>query len=89
VAHKGTREAMAYLINHREGLRRYCDDGCLPNSNIRVKHVAKAIAVPHKKFLFVGIPCWSKGQCNDLLPIGNSQDQPSLRNKEFHGWHQR
>ena len=56
VAHAGTREALAYLINHAEGLRRYCDDGRLPISNIQAEHVAKAIAVPRKNFLFADTP---------------------------------
>ena len=56
VAHAGTREALAYLINHGAGLRRYCDDGRLPISNIQAEHVAKAIAVPRKNFLFADTP---------------------------------
>jgi len=56
VAHKGTRNALAYLINHSDGLRRYCDDGRLPISNIQAEHVAKAIAVPRKNFLFADTP---------------------------------
>lgn len=40
-----TREALAYLIKHEEGLRRYCEDGRLPISNILSKHVAKTVAV--------------------------------------------
>lgn len=56
VAHKETRNALAYLINHSEGLRRYCDDGRLPISNIQAEHVAKAIAVPRKNFLFADTP---------------------------------
>ena len=56
VAHNETRKALAYLINHSEGLRRYCDDGRLPISNIQAEHVAKAIAVPRKNFLFADTP---------------------------------
>lgn len=56
VAHKGTRNALAYLINHSEGLQRYCEDGRLPISNIQAEHVAKAIAVPRKNFLFADTP---------------------------------
>jgi transposase len=56
VAHEGTRKALGYLINHSEGLRRYCDDGRLPISNIHAEHVAKAIAVPRKNFLFADTP---------------------------------
>ena len=46
VAHKPTRNALAYLINHSEGLQRYCTDGRLPMTNIQAEHVAKSIAVP-------------------------------------------
>src|SRR5690606_12388473 len=56
VAHAGTREALAYLTRHAEGLRRYCEDGRLPISNILAEHVAKAIAVPRKNFLFADTP---------------------------------
>lgn len=56
VAHAGTREALAYLLKHVEGLRRYCEDGRLPISNIQAEHVAKAIAVPRKNFLFADTP---------------------------------
>lgn len=55
-AHKGTRNALAYLIKHSEGLQRYCTDGRLPMSNIQAEHVAKAIAVPRKNFLFADTP---------------------------------
>ena len=56
VAHEGTRKALAYLIKHSEGLQRYCTDGRLPMSNIQAEHVAKAIAVPRKNFLFADTP---------------------------------
>ena len=56
IRHQATREALAYLLNHAEGLRRYCDDGRLPISNILAEHVAKAIAVPRKNFLFADTP---------------------------------
>jgi hypothetical protein len=56
IAHKGTREALAYLLNHAAGLTRYCDDGRLPISNILAEHVAKSIAVPRKNFLFADTP---------------------------------
>ena len=52
VAHAGTRDALAYLIKHAEGLQRYCADGRLPISNIRSEHVAKTIAIARKNFLF-------------------------------------
>lgn len=60
VAHKETRKALSYLINHSDGLRRYCDDGRLPISNIQAEHVAKAIAVPRKNFLFADTPAGAK-----------------------------
>lgn len=56
IAHQATREALAYLLNHAEGLKRYCDDGRLPISNIQAEHVAKAIAVARKNFLFADTP---------------------------------
>jgi len=56
IRHQATREALAYLLNHAEGLQRYCDDGRLPISNILAEHVAKAIAVPRKNFLFADTP---------------------------------
>jgi hypothetical protein len=43
-----SRAALAYLINHEAGLRRYCDDGRLPISNILTEHVAKTIAIARK-----------------------------------------
>lgn len=52
VAHAGTREALSYLLNHAAQLRRYCDDGRLPISNIQSEHVAKTIAIARKNFLF-------------------------------------
>jgi hypothetical protein len=45
VRHAKSRKALAYLINHEAGLRRYCDDGRLPISNILTEHVAKTIAI--------------------------------------------
>ncbi|MGI9303383.1 MAG: IS66 family transposase [Gammaproteobacteria bacterium] len=56
VAHQGTREALNYLITHAEGLRRYCDDGRLPISNILAEHTAKTIAVARTNFLFADTP---------------------------------
>ena len=52
VAHEPTRQALAYLLNHAQGLRRYCEDGRLPISNIQSEHVAKTIALARKNFLF-------------------------------------
>jgi transposase len=48
VRHAKSRAALAYLINHEAGLRRYCDDGRLPISNILTEHVAKTIAIARK-----------------------------------------
>jgi transposase len=56
VLHKGTRDALSYLLNHIEGLRRYCEDGRLPISNIHTEHVAKTIAVARKNYLFADTP---------------------------------
>ena len=56
VLHKGTRDALSYLLNHIEGLRRYCEDGRLPISNIHTEHVAKTIAVSRKNYLFADTP---------------------------------
>jgi len=56
VAHQGTREALAYLLKHQEGLMRYLDDGRLPISNIHTEHVAKTIALARKNFLFADTP---------------------------------
>jgi hypothetical protein len=56
VAHAGTREALQYLFDHRDGLRRYCSDGRLPISNILAEHVAKTIALARKNFLFADTP---------------------------------
>ena len=50
--HARTRKALAYLIKHEAGLRRYCDDGRLPISNILTEHVAKTVAVARKNFMF-------------------------------------
>ena len=52
VAHEPTRQALAYLLNHAQGLRRYCEDGRLPISNIQSEQVAKTIALARKNFLF-------------------------------------
>ena len=51
-----TRKALAYLIKHEAGLRRYCDDGRLPISNILTEHVAKTIAIARKNFMFCDTP---------------------------------
>ena len=54
--HQRTRQALAYLIGHAQELRRYCDDGRLPISNIQSEHVAETIAVARKNFLFADTP---------------------------------
>jgi len=56
VAHKDTREALGYLLNHQAGLQTYLEDGRLPISNIKTEHVAKTIAVARKNFLFADTP---------------------------------
>lgn len=55
-----TRKALAYLIKHEAGLRRYCDDGRLPISNILTEHVAKTIAIARKNFMFCDTPAGAK-----------------------------
>ena len=52
VLHQPTGAALKYLLNHQVELRRYCDDGRLPISNIKSEHVAKVVAVSRKAFLF-------------------------------------
>ena len=56
VRHAKTRTALNYLIKHEAGLRRYCDDGRLPISNILTEHVAKTVALARKNFLFADTP---------------------------------
>ena len=56
VAHGKTTDALNYLIKHRDGLQTYLNDGRLPISNILAEHVAKAIAIPRKNFLFCDTP---------------------------------
>jgi len=43
-----TRKALEYLIRHETGLRRYCEDGRLPISNILSEHVAKTVSISRK-----------------------------------------
>lgn len=52
VQHEPTRAALKYLLKNQTELRRYCDDGRLPISNIKSEHVAKSIAVSRKAYLF-------------------------------------
>ena len=56
VRHAKTRTALNYLIKHEAGLRRYCDDGRLPISNILTEHVAKTVALARKNFMFADTP---------------------------------
>lgn len=56
VRHAKTRAALNYLIKHEAGLRRYCDDGRLPISNILTEHVAKTVALARKNFMFADTP---------------------------------
>jgi len=56
VSHSKTREALNYLIKHREGLQNYLTDPRLPISNILSEHVAKSIAIARKNFMFCDTP---------------------------------
>jgi len=60
VAHASSREALKYFLKHIDGLRRYCDDGRLPISNIQAEHVAKTVAVARKNFLFADTPAGAR-----------------------------
>ena len=60
VTHAGTLDALKYLTGHADGLRRYCDDGRLPISNIQSEHIAKTIAVARKNFLFADTPAGAR-----------------------------
>ena len=55
-----TREALAYLLKHEQGLRQYCEDGRLPISNIKSEHIAKTIAIARKNFLYADTPAGAK-----------------------------
>ena len=66
VAHKGTRNALAYLINNSEGLRRYWDDDRLLFSNIQVEYVTKVIAVARKYFFFADTPAGADGSASAM-----------------------
>jgi transposase len=78
VSHRRTREALAYLLTHAEGLRRYCEDGRLPISNIRSEHVAKTIAVARKNFLFADTPggATASAMIYSLLESAKANGQP-------------
>ena len=60
LAHGSSREALKYLLKHEQGLRRYCEDGRLPISNILAEHVAKKVAIARKNFLFADTPAGAK-----------------------------
>jgi transposase len=60
LAHGASRQAMAYFLKHAHGLRRYCEDGRLPISNIMAEHVAKTISIARKNFLFADTPAGAK-----------------------------
>lgn len=64
VQHKPTRQALQYLLNHQAELRRYCDDGRLPISNISSEHVAKKVAVSRKAYLFSDTVDGAKASAN-------------------------
>lgn len=56
VSHGKTREALTYLIKHRDGLQNYLTDPRIPISNILAEHVAKSIAIARKNFMFCDTP---------------------------------
>lgn len=60
VTHGATLDALNYLVNHSDGLRRYCDDGRVPMSNSQSEHVAKTIAVSRTNFLFADTPAGAR-----------------------------
>ncbi len=60
LAHGSSREALNYLLKHEQGLRRYCEVGRLPISNILAEHVAKKVAIARKNFLFADTPAGAK-----------------------------
>ena len=64
VLHQPTRQALQYLLNHQVKLRRYCDDGRLPISNISSEHVAKNVAVSRKAYLFSDTVDGAKASAN-------------------------
>lgn len=73
VLHKGTRDALSYLLNHIEGLRRYCEDGRLPISNIHTEHIAKTIAVARKNYLFADTPSGAQASARLFSIIETAQ----------------
>ena len=64
VLHQPTRQALQYLLNHQVELRRYCEDGRLPISNIGSEHVAKKVAVSRKAYLFSDTMDGAKSSAN-------------------------
>ena len=61
LAHASSRDALKYLLKHEQGLRRYCEDGRLPISNIKAEHVAKTVAISRKNFMFADTPAGAAG----------------------------
>lgn len=68
VLDQATRKALAYLVKHEAGLRRYCEDGRLPISNIHTEHIAKTVALVRKNFLFADTPSGAKA-CAMLMSV--------------------
>jgi len=56
IANEKTRKAVAYFLNHYQGLIQYCFDHRLPISNIGTEHIAKQVAIVRKNFLFANTP---------------------------------
>ena len=69
VLHQPTRQALQYLLNHQVELRRYCEDGRLPISNIGSEHVAKKVAVSRKAYLFSDTVDGAKSSANNYSLI--------------------
>jgi transposase len=49
-----TAEVIRYVLNHREGLTRFLDDGCLELDNNTVERAIPPIALNRKNALFAG-----------------------------------
>jgi len=80
VRHAKTRTALNYLIKHEAGLRRYCDDGRLPISNILTEHVAKTVALARKNFMFADTPAGaaSSAMIYSILESAKASDHNPL-----------
>ena len=50
------KKAVNYFLNQYKTLIVYCEDGRLPIANIETEHVAKAIALARKNYLFCNTP---------------------------------